>query len=92
MAFDPSFSRLITGQNDDHLCVLTRDSQDGTLAYLGMASAPSVNGAVHSVAVSPDGRRVYVAAYLDDVVVGFAPEPGAALSAAAALLVRRRWR
>lgn len=42
-----------------------------------------------SIAVSPDGRHVYGAAYLDDAVVAFVPEPGAVLAALAAFAALR---
>ena len=39
-----------------------------------------------SVAVSPDGKNVYGAAFIDDAVVAFAPEPRASLAIGAAIV------
>ena len=69
------------------------DSVSGALARID-EWLTDVEGAA-SLALSPDGRHVYLAAYLEDAVLALVPEPGASASvaaAAAALLALSRRR
>jgi 6-phosphogluconolactonase (cycloisomerase 2 family) len=72
------------------LAAFSLDPATGALALLESVSdqTPGVGTTqgLISVAVSPDGRQVYGAAYLDDAVVAFAPEPAAPALGIAALV------
>jgi 6-phosphogluconolactonase (cycloisomerase 2 family) len=79
------------------LLAYDRDPTTGALTPIAersdLTGTDSVDGAV-SVALSPNGRSVYVGAYQDDALTLFAPEPGAGLGALAAIaaLARRSMR
>jgi 6-phosphogluconolactonase (cycloisomerase 2 family) len=67
------------GVQDDALAVFRRDAATGELTFLevhtrGVTDAQGLGGP-ESVAVSPDGRHVYVATDIDDAVVVFARHP-----------------
>lgn len=65
-----------------------RDPTTGALTQIAdrsdVTGTDSVDGAV-SVALSPNGRSVYVAGYQDDALTVFTPEPGAGLGALVAI-------
>lgn len=102
LAFSPDGSRVFVAAYDyqgggapqnSALLAYSIDPASGALARIDEWST-DVAGAV-SLAVSPDGRHVYLAAYGEDAVLAFAPEPdavalAAAAGAALATLLRRR--
>lgn len=61
MAFDPTYTHLYTGQHGANVCLITRGPSG--LSYTGSGFIPGKQGYVHSVAVAPNGRRVYATAY-----------------------------
>lgn len=65
LAFTPGYAHLLTGQHANYACVLARDAGGG-LAYLGSTAVPGRSGDLHSLAVAPDGRRVYATLYDGD--------------------------
>jgi 6-phosphogluconolactonase (cycloisomerase 2 family) len=79
-----------TGAADDALAVFARDPSTGVLAFdraIRKDSDPALLlDAAIDVAADPLGRFVHVVALNDDALTVFAPEPGAALGACAALL------
>lgn len=65
----------VAGYLDDAVAVFARNAETGALTFGslvrdGVAGADDLNGATH-VTVSPDGRHVYVSAYIDDAVSVF---------------------
>jgi 6-phosphogluconolactonase (cycloisomerase 2 family) len=70
------------------LLAYDRDPTTGALTLIAekgdLTGTDSVDGAV-SVALSPNGRSVYVAGYQDDALTVFAPEPGAGLGTLVAI-------
>jgi hypothetical protein len=102
LAFSPDGSRVFVAAYDyqgsgvplnSALLAYSIDPVSGALARIDEWVA-NVDGAA-SLAVSPDGRHVYLAAYREDAVLAFVPEPDAAYLAAAAgaalaTLLRRR--
>ncbi len=91
LAFSPDGSRVFVAAYDyqgggapqnSALLAYSIDPASGALARIDEWGT-DVAGAV-SLAVSPDGRHVYLAAYGEDAVLAFVPEPGAAALAAAA--------
>ena len=65
----------VTGQSDDAVVVFSRNSANGELTFVQVIkdtdeAVDGLNGA-YSVTVSPDGRHVYAAGYVDDAVVVF---------------------
>jgi 6-phosphogluconolactonase (cycloisomerase 2 family) len=80
---------LATSVSDDALAVFERDANTGLLAFEravrdDAAPAERMLADAIDVAISPDGRFVFVAALGDDALTVFAPEPRAALLATAA--------
>jgi DNA-binding beta-propeller fold protein YncE len=79
-----------TGAADDALAVFARVPGTGALAFdraiRNDANPSLLLDAAIDVATDPLGRFVYVAALNDGALTVFAPEPGAALGAAAAVL------
>ena len=68
----------VASQTDDALAVFTRNPSTGALSFVeaekdGVGGVDGLNGA-HGVAVSPDGRHVYVAS-IGDALVAFARNP-----------------
>ena len=67
------------GNPDDALAVFRRDTGTGELTFLEVHHRGSTNvqglGGPESVAVSPDGKHVYVAADIDDAVAVFGRHP-----------------
>jgi DNA-binding beta-propeller fold protein YncE len=71
-----------TAAGSDSVVAFARDPETGALSELGCLSSsdPDCNTATalrgaYGVAVSPDGRSVYVAALWDDAVAAFARDP-----------------
>jgi len=85
-----------TGAADDALAVFARDPSTGVLAFdraIRNDSDPALLlDAAIDVAADPLGRFVYVVALNDGALTVFAPEPGAALGAGAALLALATFR
>jgi DNA-binding beta-propeller fold protein YncE len=74
---DPSGSYVYAvGQWEDALAVFRRDASSGALTFTEVHkdTDPGIDGlnTADGVAVSPDGRHVYVAGYDDDAVAAFA--------------------
>lgn len=97
LAFSPDGTRLHVTSYDYlppggtlHSGLLTYaiDPSSGAISLIeddsDLTGIDSVEGAI-GLAVSPNGARIYVAAYRDDALTVFEPEPGAVLSAVAAL-------
>jgi len=79
LAISPDGNNVyVAGYNDDAVAVFTRTVSypvGGELSYLGMmqdsvGGVDGLNGA-YAVVVSPDGKHVYVAGYVDDAVAIF---------------------
>jgi 6-phosphogluconolactonase (cycloisomerase 2 family) len=73
----PDGRRLfVASQNDDAVGVFERDTESGTLRFVEKQreGVDGVHGITYpaSLAVSPDGRHVYVTSFEDDTVVLFA--------------------
>jgi len=69
-------SVYVAGSGDDALAVFARDSQTGELSFVefhqdGIGGVNGLDSATE-VAVSPDGRSVYVTGYWDDALAVFA--------------------
>ena len=66
---------LFRSRNDDAVVIFGRDGSTGALSYGGMVQdgVDDVDGldGARAVAVSPDGRYVYVASQWDDAVAVF---------------------
>ncbi len=68
-----------TGEDDDALAVFSRDGADGDLVYhqvLRDGVGANGLGNVLAVAISPDGKHLYTAAFSDDGVGVFVRNPG----------------
>ncbi len=68
----------VASQTDDALAAFTRNPSTGALSFVevekdGVGGVDGLNGA-HGVAVSPDGRHVYVAS-ISDALVAFTRSP-----------------
>jgi 6-phosphogluconolactonase (cycloisomerase 2 family) len=65
----------VVGKEDDAVSVWGRDQSTGKLSHLSTIwdSDPTVDGldGVMSIIVSPDGKHVYTAGYIDDAVAAF---------------------
>jgi 6-phosphogluconolactonase (cycloisomerase 2 family) len=76
VAVSPDGSHVyVAGRNDDAVVIFGRDGSTGALSYVGMVrdsvdDVDGLNGA-RAVAVSPDGRYVYVASQWDNAVAVF---------------------
>jgi 6-phosphogluconolactonase (cycloisomerase 2 family) len=73
----------VVGRRDDAIAIFARDPADGTLTYLDHVlwdgdpggTIPNMNRPV-SLAISPDGAHMYVAAFNSDAVVVFSRDLG----------------
>ena len=81
VALSPDDQTLyVTGRDDDALAVFNRDDSTGLLTFVefqrdGVNGVTGLDGA-YAVAVSPDGKHVYVTAELDHAVVIFSRDQG----------------
>jgi len=66
------------------VAVFRRDSDTGALTFVetqgyGVGSSADDLDVAHGMAVSPDGRHIYVAGFDDDAVAVFSRDPGTGL-------------
>jgi 6-phosphogluconolactonase (cycloisomerase 2 family) len=84
---------FVTGDVGSVLAIYRRDPDNGVLKLIQaetdqLRTANALAG-VRATAASRDGRTLYAAAPIDNAVVAFVPEPGAAMLGIAALLALR---
>jgi 6-phosphogluconolactonase (cycloisomerase 2 family) len=84
---------FVTGDVGSVLAIYRRNPDNGTLkliqAETDQARTENALAGVRATAASRDGRTLYAAAPIDNAVVAFAPEPGAAALGIVALLAVR---
>jgi 6-phosphogluconolactonase (cycloisomerase 2 family) len=73
----------VAGADDNAIAIFARNAATGALSYVGLVRDGAANAdglaGVRSVAVSPDGRHVYAAAYDDRALGVFARDPASGL-------------